>query len=168
MSQNMSRTRELEAVAFDVLLFTKVSPLLDSVKKKTTEWSKIVKERGRGHGQGPPHLRAWVGLCEGLLETGLEIGMTNREQLTKYHQQYKDMPPEEQALAVRYCRSKPGFEKGHMKLIVALRGSLEDMRPHLVSALAQAGGELKTGRAPRSGVDRAFQNFLDNLEVEEE
>ncbi len=52
-------------------------------------------------------------LGEGLLETGLEIGMTNREQLTKYYQQYKDMSLKEQALAVMYWRSKPGYEKGH-------------------------------------------------------
>ncbi len=53
-------------------------------------------------------------------------------------------------------------------MIVALRGNLENMRAPLVSALSQVGGELKTGRSPRSGMERALQTFLDNLEAEEE
>ncbi len=103
-----------------------------------------------------------------MLELGVEIGMVSREQLTEYVKKHKEMSPEEQSLAVRYCRCKPGYEKGHTKLIVAPRGHLENMRAPLVSALSQVGGELKTGRAPRSGMERALQTFLDNLEAEEE
>jgi len=168
VAQAMSRTRELEEVAYDVELFTKSSLGWEAMKKRTTEWAKTVKEKGRGHGQGPPHLQTWVGLCEGLLDNGLEIGMSNREKLTEFFTRYKEWSLEDQRLAVRFCRSRPAYEKGHTKIIGALRGKLEDMRSLLVLAMSQVGGELKSGRAPRSGMEWALQTFLDCLETEEE
>ena len=63
---------------------------------------------------------------------------------------------------------EPDYEKGHTKIIVALRGKLEDMRSPLVLAMSQVGGDLKSGRAPRSGMERALQTFLDSLETEED
>lgn len=42
------------------------------------------------------------------------------------------------------------------------------MRGPLLSALTQVGGEPKSGRAPRSGLERALQEFLDGLDQDEE
>ncbi len=105
-----------------------------------------------------------MGLCEGLLETGPEIGVVNREQLTEYVKMCKELAPEAQSLSVRFCRSMLGYETGQAKLIVALRGCVENVRAPLVSALSQSGDDLKTRRAPCSGMERALQTFLDTLE----
>ncbi len=78
------------------------------------------------------------------------------------------MESQAQSLAIRHCRLKPGYERGSTKLILAMRGEFEELRGPLMSALTQIGGELKTGRAPKSGLERALQTFLDSLEVEEE
>ena len=36
------------------------------------------------------------------------------------------------------------------------------------AALVQLEGDLKVGRAPRSGMERALQNFLESLAADEE
>ena len=55
-----------------------------------------------------------------MLDNGLEIGMSNREKLTEVFTRYKEWSLEDQRLAVRFCRSRPAYEKGHTKIIVAL------------------------------------------------
>ena len=80
---------------------------------------------------------------------------------------YIDMEAEKQNLGIRYCRHKLGYEKSTMKVSLTIRGDFEEMVGPFSSAWIQIGGELKTGRAPRSGMERALQTFPDNLEYEE-
>lgn len=125
VAQTMSRTSELESVAYDAVLFTRSCPVLDKVKEMTSSWAAAVAAKGKGHGLGPPHLQAWEGLCVGLLADGLEIGMANRESLRGYREKMAEMSTEELGLAVRHCKAKPGYEMGHVKLVLSLRGDLE-------------------------------------------
>ena len=47
---------------------------------------------------------------------------------------------------------------------MALRGEYEQHRAPILRALEQIGGEAKVGRAPRGGMERALQKFLDDWE----
>ena len=64
---------------------------------------------------------------------------------------------------VRYCRAVQGYDKNHAKVIIALRGDLERYRKPITQALIQLGGELKVGRAPRSGLERALGDYLNRM-----
>jgi len=92
--------------------------------------------------------------------------MTNQEKQTEFYMKHKEGSPEDQVLAVRYCRSKPAYEKEHSKGMVVPRGRLEDMRAPLEMAMSQVGEEMKSGRDPRSGMERVLQQSREAEEDE--
>ena len=49
----------------------------EAMKDETKAWAAEVKAKGKLHGLGPPHLRAWAGLIGGL--SSAEIGACNKE-----------------------------------------------------------------------------------------
>jgi len=164
VSHSLLSVRELEAVAYDVVLLIAESPILNLMRVKTKQWTEEAQKRGKNHGLGPPHLSAWEGLLEGLLAPGMEIGAVNRANIVKLAEHTKGLEEGEKMLLVRYCRAKTTYNKETAKLVLALRGEFEQYRAPLLRALEQAGGEAKAGRAPRGGMERALQKFLDEWE----
>ena len=59
--------REVEAAIYDVVLVPSALQIIKNVKEETTQWSKEVKEKGKGHDAGHPHLRVWGALRDSLL-----------------------------------------------------------------------------------------------------
>ena len=49
-----------------------------AMKARAKVWADKVKEEGKGRKQGPPHLPAWEGLLEALLEDSSDIGANNK------------------------------------------------------------------------------------------
>ena len=68
--------------------------------------------------------------------------------------------PEQMATFVHVCRVKKAFQKGKTKLCLAVHDSAEAVLQLLVKKLAERGGELKRGQAPKGGLERELQGFL--------
>ena len=113
-----------------------------------------------GEGEGPQLrvLPAWEALLGSLLEE--EIGALNKTKLKELHSSMIELTMEEKLLHIRTCRFKKAYDPDKLKLVVAVRGAVEPYRVHLVVALGQVGAEVKQGRAPPGGMERAIQNLI--------
>lgn len=160
---SLQSNRDLEAVLLDVGLLERGSKVATAMKQATTEWSEKVKESGKGHNHGPPHLSAWEALLRSLI--GEEIGAANRKLMQEAYDKYKEQTLEQKSLDVRLCRLKKTYDKDKVKIQLALRGQLEHLRGTVREAMKQAGCELKSGRAPMGGLERKLQEMLENWQI---
>lgn len=154
----MQSTRDLESVAYDTFALPTDSLIVAAMGAKTKEWHAKAQEMGRGHKLGPPYLYAWAGLVETLAAE--DVGQANRValQLQKYNHEWDT---DRLLLSVGSCRSKTMYDPTLTRVVVALRGELEEARRILLASLVQVGGEHKMGRAPPGGLERAIQRALD-------
>ncbi len=161
---SLQANREIESVLYDVALTATNTEIPASMKKFTTEWNKKVKESGSGHGLGPPHLAAWEGFLVALMAG--DIGASNKVVINQILEAYKTATPEQAGLDVRLCRCKKTFNPEKVRIIISVRGSLEQHRHTLRESLKQLGAELKSGRAPPSGLERSLQEMLEEWKIE--
>lgn len=162
----LQSVREVESVLFDVALLDKEAPTILAMKTATTEWMTKVTANGQGHGLGPPHLAAWEALAASLIE--LDIGAANKTALREHLEAFKVLTMIEKGIAVRLCKVKRTFDPLKVRLIISLRGSLEPLRPTVISALVQAGASMKAGRAPAGNLERKLQQMLEKWKISTE
>ena len=74
-----------------------------STRQTTKERNKKVRRRGSGHECGPPHLSAWGRLPGYLIKQG--IGCRNKEMLSTFMKEYREMPVKQRALYVKASRA---------------------------------------------------------------
>ena len=66
------------------------------------------------------------------------------------------------------CRVKKAFQKGFVKVCFAVHANAWPILKLLVDKLTDKGGQVKRGQAPKAGLERDLQSFLDQLtDVEE-
>jgi len=159
----LQSSRELESIMIDVVILPAESPVVARMKHFTKQWSVKVKEAGQGHGLGPPHLSAWEGMLESLGEG--DIGQANKTVVQEILAEFRSATPQQTSLTIRMCRAKPTYDKTKVKLMMAVRGQLESKRHNLLEALRQLSGEIKSGRAPPTGLERSLQEMLEKWAI---
>ena len=65
-------------------------------------------------------------------------------------------------LMVRACRARKAYDPAKKKLVISVRGDMEKYRAPILDAIKQLGGEIKTGKAPPSGLEKAIQGLLES------
>ncbi len=133
------------------------------IKKCTTGWSVKVKEAGKGHTYGAPHVAAWEGFLEAFGEA--DVGAKSKGELEALLEVVRASNPAAVALEVRMCRCKPTYDKKVTRISFSVRGSLEPHRHMLLEAIKQCNGTVKSGRAPPSGLVRALQEMLEGWKI---
>ncbi len=157
----LQQGREHESVLYDVVLVPSDNTVPKEMKVETQKWDKDVKAKGKGHGCGPPHLRAWSGLIAGLMKS--DVGARNKERLLELEKLTSEATAMERDLMIRACKAKVCYDKDMTKIAIALQGKAEPYRDLIVGCLEQIGGSRKSGRAPPSNLERSIQNLIDKL-----
>ena len=67
------------------------------------------------------------------------------------------------ANVIHVCRVKKAFQKGFLKVCFAVHANVEPILKLLVEKLTDKGGQVKRGQAPKGGLERDLQSFLDQL-----
>ena len=112
---------------------------------------------GKGHGLGPPFLRVFRALIDWLL--GEDVGKANKEALEGIKKEFAEKD-KQLLMVVRACRLRRAYDPEFHKLAFAIR-ERPDIRLAILSSLEQLGGEVKSGRAPPSGLERKLQEILE-------
>ena len=159
----LQSAREVDSILLDMVIVPADHAVATAMKAKTKEWSDQVKEAGKAHALGPPHLSAWVG-CLAALEK-LDIGAKNKTSLKDMQADLDEMQKTSVPMCVRACRVKQTYDKTKVKIILAVRGDLEKYRPAIVDSFVQVGADYKCGRAPPSAMERAIQDLLSSWAV---
>ncbi len=100
------------------------------MKKATQKWDTDVKSEGKGHGLGPPHQQAWVGLIAGLVQA--DIGSRNKEKLMELEKEMSESTALERDLCIRACKAKVCFDKDWTKVAIAMQHKAEKHRDSVV------------------------------------
>ena len=151
--------REGEACYFDVVLVDSESKMMVEMAARTKAWQEEVEAKGKGHDCGPPFLRAWEGLLVALSEG--DIGAVNKMKVKEALD--LTMANKDHAfLMVRACRARKAYDPAKKKLVFSVRGDMEQYRVPIMDSIKQMGGEIKTGKAPPSGLERAIQILMEN------
>ena len=154
----MQATRELEGTVNDTLLFEAAHNIPVAMKAATKIWQEAITEKGKGHGQGPPHLPAWEAFLATLKAE--DVGGAAKLALNNMEEKFKQLAITDKLLMVRVCKSKITYDQNFSKVTLALRGEMEASRSMILEAAKQAGAEIKHGKAPPSGLERQLQQML--------
>ena len=163
---SLQAVRELEGTLNDTVLFPTDHQIPKAMKAATKAWSERVEKDGRGHKHGPPHLSAWEAFVGTLVKE--DVGGAAKAELQKLIEQFANLNQQERLLEVRVCKVKTAYDQANSKVTLSVRGKLEEARKMLLEAARQAGGELKSGKAPPGGLERQPQKFLTTWTLEEE
>eukprot|EP00959_Pyramimonas_sp_CCMP1952_P191313 4000427-Pyramimonas_sp.AAC.1 len=112
---------------------------------------------------GPAHIQVFLVACDVLTKAGERVGARSKAlwgaQKTKIEQvtSMADM-----SLLVRGFRASSCYTEGNAKLVFALVDV--EFTKVFADCVAQLGGEVKAGVAPRSNVERILQMAIDGWE----
>ena len=160
--KNAMDIREIQSTVLTTVILNQDDLYVQAATAATQEFNKHQDQAKAGNGEppaGPPHCYAWIQMLELLVTDGLA------EEEKKAVQAFcsEHPSPEQMATVVHVCRVKKVFQKGKTKLCLAVHDSAEAVLQLLVKKLAERGGELKRGQAPKGGLERELQGFLDQL-----
>ena len=150
---------EGEACYFDVALINSESKMMEEMSARTKTWQEEVEAKGKGHDCGPPFLRAWEGLLVALSEG--DIGAVNKMKV-KEALDLTMASKGDTFLMVRACRARKAYDQAKKKLVFSVRGEMERFRAPIMDSSKQLGGEIKTGKAPPSGLEKAIQVLMES------
>lgn len=155
--RNMQDMRDIQNCVVDVLLGPSEDPLFEKMKEQTVAYAQLPqKDR-----DGPPHLVAFVGLVNSLVQKGPSIGAMNLQALDTYYKEVETMETDQLAEQVRMCRQIKCFQANQTRLVLEVGRS--PVRRVLLDSLKQIGFRLCVGRAPAGHLERELQNWLDVL-----
>ena len=111
---------------------------------------------------GKPHGHAWIAMLEMLLQQN-SVTTAEREAVQKHVQDYCGSPATV-ATVVHVCRVKKCFDQSKMKVRIAVsenvRGGYKSV---LENRLHEKGGKTLRGQAPKGGLERDMQTYLEQL-----
>lgn len=151
--------RNVEGVLFDIILVRADSQEVIGMQDQTHTYGQKVKELGKGHGLGSPHVYAWMGLIAALNKrTGgitAEAAKALKEYADKLAQQTVTLLHDE----CRFCRVDKVYNPQLKRITLSVEAT--GMRRAVVTALTDVGGAVKQGRAPASYMERELQEWLE-------
>ena len=152
--------RELQAAVLTTVVMNQDDPIVKAATEATQEYHKR-QQAGGDTPQGPPHCYAWMGMLEMLVSEHTGIAEESTQSIRQFCQEYASA--EAMATVIHVCRVKKAFQKGKVKVCFAVHASAEQVLKLLVDKLTDKGGEVKRGQAPKGGLERELQTFLDQL-----
>ena len=150
--------RELQAAVLTTVVMNQDDPIVKAATEATQEYHKR-QQAGGDTPQGPPHCYEWMGMLEMLVSE--DIAEESTQSIRQFCQEYASA--EAMATVIHVCRVKKAFQKGKVKVCFAVHASAEQVLKLLVDKLTDKGGEVKRGQAPKGGLERELQTFLDQL-----
>ena len=154
----------IEGALFDTLLGEEVAgdPLVLGMSEQTSLYSREVKEKGRGHGLGPPHIWAFGGLGTSLVKLGGRVGASTAEKIKGFMEEYDQMSVADKCEAVRYCRLSTTYKSTDRRITLCL-APCHPVRHSLLKAMEELKWERKFGKAPKNFMERELQEWLEVL-----
>lgn len=154
--------RDLEGATFDTVVTKSSAAEVVSMQTQTKAYGDGVKEQGKNHNLGPPHIYAWMGLVEALVKRGVALGQLNFDTLKEHQAKMKDMSIEETCDLVRFCRCHRMFNQEQRRITLAISDA--SLRTVVLAALVQTGAERKLGRGPAGNMERELQMYIEGME----
>lgn len=157
------RERDISGTIFDTFLLPTDAVESTKMMEQTGAYGKAVADKGKSHDYGPPHIWAYGGLIAALLSRGPSVGAMNYQKLTEHMQRLETMTVDEKCDAIMYCRLDKTWVQEQRRITLAIRDP--ELRRVVLDSLVQSGATRKTGRAPRSGMERELEAWLENLRL---
>ena len=160
---NTQQIREVEGALFDTMLGPSDSPLVLGMGEQGTNYQSAVKEAGKGHGLGPPHIYVFAGLISSLTKSNpAEVGEENHSQLVQSLKHLDTIDLHAKCELVQLCR----LNNTHIKeikritLCFAPNTLAQQLRTVVVQSMMRLKWEVKEGKAPPSFMERELQEWL--------
>ena len=157
----MQQVRDVEGALFDTLIVKASSGEVSEMTRQTKLYGDGVKEAGRNHTLGPPHIWAWGGLVTALSKRGEAIGAKNQEEIKSHLEQLEAAEVNDKCEWIRFCRCSRMYNPELRRITLAI-GDLR-LRQTILKALEQTGAEKKQGRGPASNMERELQQYIEAM-----
>ena len=145
--KNSREVRELQAACVVTFIVPKASPYVQAMLSATKQYADKAKAAQTGkceHPPGEPHVHAWTALLRvGLEDTALS---TDDRTAVEQHRAVSGV-----AYVGKVCKA---FDKNTMHMFFSVHRDSEPALAALTEGVLHNGGKLKSGQAPRSGLER--------------
>jgi hypothetical protein len=110
---------ELTAITIWTVLISVESKIVERTKHETTMYHENVQKMGKGHLLGPPHVHAFLGLLDALVEVSEEKKMDDEIQMRlKAYRVYLNAKPQEEVLTlIKMCKIAKAYNKEKCKVM---------------------------------------------------
>jgi hypothetical protein len=163
--KNAMDVRELQAASLMTVQLPKDNPMIQGMLTATRAFNdeqEKAKSSNTSPPEGQPHCHAWIALLEELNKNASE----QDKEILQQHVLQSCGNPSLVACCVHVCRVKKCFDQSKMKICIA---ASESVKPVLQvfeshdSHVRNQGGKTLHGQAPKGGLERDAQTFLDQL-----
>ncbi|CAE7817514.1 unnamed protein product [Symbiodinium necroappetens] len=155
--------RELQAACFVTFILPKSCPYVQAVFNATKHHAEKAKSAQSGkceRPQGEPHVHAWAGLLRVALKDEA-LNSYDRQAIEQHRAVSTD--PLVMSGIVYVCKVRKAFDRDSMKMFFSVHRDAKPSLAALTKGVIHAGGKLKRGQAPRSGLEREVQEAVDHL-----
>ena len=162
--KNAMDVRELQAATLLTIQMPKDSDFIANVTAATRSYNDEQLKAKSSGGQAPvgqPHCHAWIAMLETLLQQN-SVTTVEREAVQKHVQDYCGSPAMV-ATVVHVCRVKKCFDQSKMKVCIAVSENVRPVMSILENRLHEKGGKTLHGQAPKGGLERDMQTYLEQL-----
>ena len=160
--KNAMDVRELQAASLVTVQLPKdnamVSSMLAATRAFNAEQEKA-KSSNASPPDGQPHCHAWIALLEAM---NLQAHEQEKEILQPRVQNCCSSPLAV-ACNVHVCRVKKCYDQSKMKICLAVSESVSPVVQIFERHVKNHNGKTLHGQAPKGGLERDAQNFLDQL-----
>ncbi|CAE7943317.1 unnamed protein product [Symbiodinium necroappetens] len=161
--KNSLEVRQLQAACFVMFILPKACPYVQAVVNATKQYADKAKGAQSGKCEPPPgepHVHAWAALLRVAMDD--EALNTDDRQAIEQHRAVSTDPLIMSGI-VYVCKVRKAFDRDSMKMFFSVHRDAEPSLTALTKGLIHAGGRLKRGQAPRSGLEREVQEVVDHL-----
>ena len=160
--KNAMDVRELQAASLFTVQLPKDNAFVVNMLKATKMFNdeqEKAKSSGGSPPDGQPHCHAWMA----LIDTLNGIGSASEKEILQRHAQEIGSTPATVACYIHVCRLKKCYDQTKMKLCLATCESIQPVLQIFENHVKQHGGKILHGQAPKGGLERDAQQFLDQL-----
>lgn len=160
--KNAMDVRELQAASLVTVQLPKDNVMVNSMLTATRTFNAEQEKAKSSNGnppEGQPHCHAWIALLEALNSQATPQEKETLEQ----HVQACCSSPAAVACNVHVCRVKKCYDQSKMKICLAVNESVLPVVQIFERHVKNHHGKTLHGQAPKGGLEREAQNFLDQL-----
>ena len=161
--KNSLEVRELQAACFVTFILPKSCPYVQAVLNATKQYADKAKSAQAGKCEPPPgepHVHAWAALLRVALDDEA-LNADDRQAIEQHRAVSTD--PLIMSGVVYVCKVRKAFDRDSMKMFFSVHRDAEPSLAALTKGVIHAGGKLKRGQAPKSGLEREVQEVVDHL-----
>jgi hypothetical protein len=155
--------RELQAAVMVTYLLPKDAAIVQDAQAAIKNYVDMATKARNGEGkqpQGEPHVHCWAA----LVARATRDTTNEKDRKVLIDHATATTEPERLLDKVFVCKLKKAFDKNTLKLQISASSKLDEEMQAIDKVLKAAGGRLKRGQAPKSGLERDLQDVLDKYE----